>query len=454
MRYGGHATYTGRSAFMSDVVDASAAHRDLRSPTRCGGTPSYDGVEPSPVAVTSWSQPWVRSGSSGRSRSPRPTTLPAWTLGQIDLEPPETVTPTGRVLSAHRPVCVLTAGVADDDGGRDHRLAGQPRRRATWPVPANSTRRTRTRWPSLRGQLDTFDVVSATLDGWRDQLLGVPVPRRPHDQARARRLHPRAAAARASCGSTRARLVDAFGQVARPARRDAPGLPARDEIDRSVTGACACGRDSTVPARWLFRFVDPAGPAADAAEARARPGRSRRRPSTRSPGSCCPTTSTRRSRCSTSPGTPLGQLLHEPFGGGVTWEPAPGRPLPADAGPLDGLDRAAADRGPPRGRRGRGRCRAARRTARATRDRVAPRRRCCARSTRRCGPWTRTPASATSTSSASSGGPIAVVRARLSLDIKSDIDDLDLSDPTKLAAREQAYHELAALDVPACGSAS
>jgi hypothetical protein len=33
-------------------------------------------------------------------------------------------------------------------------------------------------------------------------------------------------------------------------------------------------------------------------------------------------------------GRPLGQLMHEPIGGGVAWEIAPGRTGPADAGPL------------------------------------------------------------------------------------------------------------------------
>jgi hypothetical protein len=40
-------------------------------------------------------------------------------------------------------------------------------------------------------------------------------------------------------------------------------------------------------------------------------------------------------------GTPLGQLTHEPIGGGVVWEVAPGRNAPADAGPLFDLSGAA-----------------------------------------------------------------------------------------------------------------
>lgn len=37
-------------------------------------------------------------------------------------------------------------------------------------------------------------------------------------------------------------------------------------------------------------------------------------------------------------GTPLGQLGHDEITGAVSWEPAPGRPLPPNAGPLAGLD--------------------------------------------------------------------------------------------------------------------
>ena len=40
-------------------------------------------------------------------------------------------------------------------------------------------------------------------------------------------------------------------------------------------------------------------------------------------------------------GSPLGQLMNEPIGGGVAWEIAPGREGPADAGPLHGLEGGA-----------------------------------------------------------------------------------------------------------------
>jgi hypothetical protein len=107
-------------------------------------------------------------------------------------------------------------------------------------------------------------------------------------------------------------------------------------------------------------------------------------------------------------GSPLGELLHEAVSGGVTWEIAAGREGPADAAPMFGLAPSqfalgrlasglvaadAAARGgvplsPPRASRANRRSR-----------------RCCARSTRRCGPSTRWPRSAASTSPGSSAGP-------------------------------------------------
>ena len=117
-------------------------------------------------------------------------------------------------------------------------------------------------------------------------------------------------------------------------------------------------------------------------------------------------------------GNPLGQLFHEPISGGVTWEIAPGRDGPPDAGPLHGLDPGPAVARPDVGggrRQGRRSAWRPRRQARATRARFRP---CCAPSTRRCGRSTPSRCSARRMSRAWSAGPIAVVRATLRLDIR------------------------------------
>ena len=108
LRYGAQATYTGRAAFLgSDVGELTA----IQVADQLRRYSVYQGVEPSPVAVTAWSQPWQPIWLEWEVAITETDDLAAWSLGQIDLEPPDPVTPTGRVLSATGR-SVLTTGVA------------------------------------------------------------------------------------------------------------------------------------------------------------------------------------------------------------------------------------------------------------------------------------------------------------------------------------------------------
>ncbi len=224
-----------------------------------------------------------------------------------------------------------------------------------------------------------------------------------------------------------------------------PGVPARDEVV-DPTPALRIRPRLNVPSRWLFRLIDPAGPAADAAEARLDQVDTEQ---TVNPvaGFLLPDHIDEALEVFDVVGTPLGQLLHEPFGGGVVWEPAPGRPVPADAGPLEGLTPSeeivghlaagvvAADAAQRQGRSAQPEDESALSALLRAVDTTL---------------WTVDSYAGLGNEHIVGlvGRPIAVVRARLSLDVKSDIDDLDLSDPTKLATREQAYRDLAALEIP------
>jgi hypothetical protein len=141
-------------------------------------------------------------------------------------------------------------------------------------------------------------------------------------------------------------------------------------------------------------------------------------------------------------GNPLGQLMHEPFGGGVAWEIAPGRPGPADSGPhfelgpkqqilgflaanLMAVDAAA--------RKG---------------DSATPGMESALSALLRAIDttlWTVDTFSNLGTSHIAGlvGRPIAVVRALLRLDIDDDLDELDLSNAALRTAREAAYRDLA-----------
>ena len=439
MRYGAQATYTGRSAFLgSDVGELTA----IQVADQLRRYSVYEGVEPSPVAVTAWSQPWQPIWLEWEVAITETDDLPAWSLGQIDLDPPDPVTPTGRVLSATGR-SVLTTGVATTMAAaiKDWLAAEEARDVASTGEldPADQDA-----LASLRSRLDTFDVLSVVLDGLRDQLLGVPYLDGRTDQPVPDDSVPELLL-RGELRLVRARLVDAFGQVVDLPDVSEPGLPSRDEID-TPTPALRVRPRLTVPARWLFRFVDPAGSAADAPEARLDQVDTTQ---TVNPvaGFLLPDHIDEALEVFDVAGNPLGQLLHEPFGGGVAWEPAPGRPLPQDAGPLDGLGPrqqlvghlaagvVAAD--------------AAHRGGRPAQPETES---CLSAMLRAVDTtlWSVDTYAALGNEHIAGlvGRPIAVVRARLSLDIRSDIDALDLSDPAKLARREQAYRDLAALSFP------
>ena len=449
LRYGRDATYDGGSTFMSRVSGAQTLTSMLVA-DQVRRHSLYEGVEPDPVGVTAWSQPWVPLWLEWEAELTETDPLDAWSLGPIDLEPPPATTP-GRRLT-HRGRSVLTTGVATTmaeaikgwlvaEDARDAHDAGE----ADEAAEAALAR--------LRDCLDQLDVVSAVLDGLREQLLGLPyldgrVPR-PEPG-----LDPPELLARGELRLSRARLVDAFGQVLDLPDATTPGLPARDEIAGGPAldggaGALPALRIRprlNVPARWLFRLVDPAGSATDAAE-----GRIDQVDPTLSvnpvAGFLLPDHIDDALEVFDVAGTPLGQLMHEAFGGGVVWDPAPGRPVPADAGPLEGLAPAqrivgqlaaglvAADAIGRQGLPARPETESALSALLRAIDTTL---------------WTVDTYAGLGSEHIVGlvGRPIAVVRARLSLEIKADLDEVDLSDPARRAVREQAYRDLAALAFP------
>ena len=148
-------------------------------------------------------------------------------------------------------------------------------------------------------------------------------------------------------------------------------------------------------------------------------------------------------------GAPLGELITEPTGGGVVWEPAPGRPLRADAAPGEGLTTAqrplgllasgmvaadaAARAGQPAGAAG-GPAESALSAFLRAIDTTL---------------WTVDPIAGAGSSAVASivGRPVAVVRTVLSVDVADDLDALTLDDAGR-AARAQAYADLTRLGVP------
>jgi hypothetical protein len=398
------------------------------------------GVDSDPIGVTAWAQPWVPLWLEWSVELDLGDRLEGWNLTTIDLEPQsDEGALTKRRISGRSP---LHGGVAAtlanaitgwlvEEEQRDDNVMGE--------VDEIVEEQLATVARAVRG----IDILAAGLDSLHDVLLGLPVGPygvlSPRDGAEIRRPAPTALPHLLAQGRLKvdaARLVDAFGRVL-----DLPvekiTYPARDESGQGMLLRPRLLR----PARWLFRFVDPADPGPDPREAtidQAEPA------SMVNPvaGFLLPDHIDEALEAFDAAGRPLGQLFHDPIGGGVTWEIAPGRPGPPDAGPLHDLAPEAGAMG-------------ALAAALIASDAAV-------RGGRPLAPGAESALSAllraidttlwTVDSYAGLGSahiaglvgrPIAVVQATLRLDIRDDRAELDLTAPGAKAERRAAYAALA-----------
>lgn len=488
LRYGPSAVYDGASAAFTTSLTP-----DEGGPLRAaagGPVPAVtgrlvadelrrfslvQGVDASPVAVTAWSQPWIPMWLEWTAEVALADRFDGWTLGAVDLDPPAAPPPADP--PADPPVRTLT-GRSPLHTGTATTLAKSIEAWAHAEDALDVTNQgeadesTELLLSGLADAIEQLDIVTASLDGLGDQLLGLPtddgVLRPRSADGSLGRLAPVGDPQLVIAGSMRltaARIVDAFGRLL-DLPVDRLRVPARDEVaaeqpapppdgpppDEGPDGPPIAPEPGlrvrprlTRPARWLFRFVDaaaPADPATPPAEAtidQADP-RSAVNPVA---GFLLPDHIDEALEVFDVAGQPLGQLMESGVGGGVQWEIAPGRTGPADAGPLYGVDGsarflghfaagmvaadAAARGGLPVG------------TDQPESGLSAFLR--AVDSTL----WTvDTYASLGSEHIAGLvGRPLAVVRATLRLDVDDDLDELDLSDSARREARERAYRELA-----------
>lgn len=300
----------------------------------------YKGADPDLVGVTTWAQPWVPMWLEWEARIEGldPPALAAWQLREVDLETTTatieggTATLRGRSLLTSGAAATLHDAITDwlaaedalDDDG-----AGQ----VDEPIEAA--------YRTLAASVKHLDVLTATLDGLRWQLLGLPVSdglRRPAAAQGVSQPAPVAAPRTVLAGGlalTRARLLDAFGRT----------------LEVPVAGAITPSRQSLQgregllhlrprllrPARWLMRLVDAATPlGSEGTEARVDQVEASLQVNPVA-GFVLPDHLDESLEVFGIDGAPLGELLHEPVSGGVMWEIAAGREGPADAGPHFGL---------------------------------------------------------------------------------------------------------------------
>jgi hypothetical protein len=457
VRFGTTAVYDGTTAAFQPISAPAAVQPAASFVARAQISDQlrrfsmYSGVDLSPVAVTTWSQPWAPLWLEWEVEFRVGDRLDGWTLSQTDLDvaqAPPALTPQtfrGRATLHTGTAKTLAASIQQwllEERQRDQNNTGEIDDATAQALS------------QIAGQIGYLDVVTGSFDGLNEELLGLPVDpfgiltKRAGDVLQKPvPAGPPTLLAGGELRLKRARLVDAFGRTLDlPA--DQVKVVARDEKTGPPSALLMRPRIQR-PARWLFRLVDPtladltpgAGDANGPAEATVDQINPEKMINPVS-GFLLPDHIDESLEAFDTAGQPLGQLMHEPFGGGVTWEIAPGRSGPSDAGPgfdlqptqrIVGLLAAgmvAADaqtrEGKPAGPDDESALSAFLRaidTTLWTVDTFAP--------------------FGNEHIAGLVGRPVAVVRATLRLDIDDDLDEVDLSDASQLAERQAAYRDLA-----------
>jgi hypothetical protein len=416
-----------------------------------------DGVEPDLVALTSWAQPWIPAWLEWEVAVTPAADLSGWQLGPVDYEP-ASPDQAGPGAAADGPAPVTVSGRAHLTTAPGTRLAGAV---ATWLTAEQARDRDNTgevddttaaQIAALGAAAAGLDLLSVSCDGVRTVLLGLPQTALSARQPDGSVLPPAPGGlpvllAGGTATLTRLRVVDAFGRLLDldpagtvvPERVVVPGAQATMLRTPRITAPTRCrlrlvGAESTDPADAADAVVDEVDASRQVSPVI---------------GFLLPNHVDEGVQAFGSDGTPLGELITEPTGGGVVWEPAPGRPLRADAAPGEGLTTAqrplgllasgmvaadaAARAGQPAGAAGGPGESALSAFLRAIDTTL----------------WTVDPISGAGSSAVASivGRPVAVVRTVLSVDVADDLDALTLDDAGR-AARAQAYTGVTRLGVP------
>jgi hypothetical protein len=435
------AAYTGAS-----ITSAASRQRATEGLLRLSVS---QGTWAHPEGVTMWGQPW-RPMFCDWEISLELGPLPGWDLEGTDFDPLATVTtPDSLVLTGRSPLLNGAAGTLAS--GIDRWLTEERQRDLGGHGLADP--QTEAALAGLRDTLSRLDLMSIALDGVREQLLGLSYDRGlVHTDANAlpdgtRRALVTALPRLLAAGRlkvTSARLVDAFGRLLE-LPLDALLVPAR--VADTDPGVLRLRPRLTTPSRWRFDLVDATSNSVDAALGNVDQADLSKQINPVA-GFLLPDHMDESLEVFATDGRPLGELLHDPFSDAVTWEIAPGRTDVAPAaGPTDDPDPThhrigwiaaglvAADATSRQGTPERPETESALSALLRAIDTTL---------------WTVDPFGSMGKEHIAGlvGRPIAVVAARLSLDVYSDVTDRVYGDDSLRTGRETAYQSLAELELP------
>lgn len=314
---------------------------------------AIEGRTPSPLAITTWRQPWAPLQIEWEVDVEGTTTTAGWEVVDVDLARPDGTPPAPTLTSTLTGRSVLGRGAGEQL--REAVRAWIAAEHSRMVTPSTTAHTALQALRDLADQLTTaLDLVSASLDGLYEQLLGIAYV---GQVTRGSDGKPVATGSPAPLFGgvvtlRRARLVDAFGRTC--------------ELPSTALAALATTLDLEVPGRpgavqvrprllhggrWLWRLIDASRPAGTPVSSIPEAFVHQVDPAAAvSPvaGFLLPDHIDEGLETFTSGGEPIGQVSHDPTVASgapteaVTWEPAPGRPVPPDAGPLTAL--AAQDR--------------------------------------------------------------------------------------------------------------
>ena len=424
-----------------DEVGSTRWHYEQQISAVLAGVAIAEGQPPSPVAITTWRQPWIPIWLEWRVTVTGTTTVRGWKVTGHDLEP--------EAGSAAEPVLTRTLtgrGLLGKGVGETLRaavkawLASEAQRHATPGRTAYGSGAAVQRLADLDHPLD---LISGSLDGLREQLLGIDFMGGIKRQAG----KPVASADPVPLfgGTVRIeelRIVDAFGRFVTV---DGVLDQLRTTLELEVDGEARTLRlrpRLQNAARWLWRLVDPGQLPETAPDKVNEAFVNQVSPSAAvNPvsGFLLPDHIDEALEAFTVSGAPIGQVLHDPVTNAVNWECAPGRPVPPDAGPL--VDIAAQERIVAEIAAGMISADA------AARDLPTPPRDTALTAFLRAVDstlWTVDTFASLGDSSLAGlvGRPIAVVRSILTLDAPDDVDELTLAPGVTAESRKAAYGTL------------
>jgi hypothetical protein len=307
----------------------------------------YAGSGPSPVALTTWRQPWVPLYVEWRVRLTGHDTLAGWQLTNLDLERDGSEPPADDVDATFVGRSPISTGIGKALGtAMTAWLTTENARDAATPSQSQLSEDDELALARLRDLIAPLDLVSLSLDGIREQLLGIDYvngaivrDKTSSDAAgkpTASRLPTPLFGGQIELLDLRA--VDAFGRVF---TIPIAGMRTTQALEvQGKPAAIAVTPRVQHGARWLFRFVDPGHPltadplVAPEAYVDQLAGEDAVTPIA---GYLLPDHMDESLECFDRFGNPIGELLHDAISDAVTWEPAPGRAVPPDAGPLIGI---------------------------------------------------------------------------------------------------------------------